>query len=294
MGGFIRIFCGFFRLAGLLNPAPYGRAVAGLARLLFRHRFLLGDMARRDVRDQYLGRTFGLFWAVAQPMIMIGLYLLAFVYIFKVRLPDNPEALNPSDSLTLYIISGLIPFFASQNVLTKSATVLTSQANLVKQVVFPIEVLPVKIVSSAFLTQSICTLILLGYSVFAFHKLSPVILLWPCLILAHYTILIGCSLVLAVIAPYFKDISDLVNIMFTLLFYGSPLFYNTDMLPEVLRKIMVFNPMHHLLHCYRDLFYESGLTRPGSWCVTVLMAIVSLGLGARVFNKLKTVLGNVL
>ena len=282
------------RLAGLLHPAPYGRAVADLVRLLILRRFLLQDMARRDVRDQYLGRTFGLFWAAAQPIFLISVYLLAFVYIFQIRLPGNPAALNPSDSLTLYVISGLIPFFACQNVLTRSTTVLSGNANLVKQVVFPIEVLPIKIIASALLTQCICTLMMLGYIVYVFQKLALIMLLWPCLLCVHYMLLIGCSLFLSVISPFFKDMSELVNMVFIVLIYGTPIFYNVAMLPERLRDLMYFNPVHHLLQCYRDIFYEVAITQPASWLIISLFALASLGVGARTFTKLKPILGNVL
>jgi lipopolysaccharide transport system permease protein len=278
----------------LLSPLPYARATAALARLLVRNHYLLLDMARRDIRDQYLGRAFGAFWAVAQPLFLIGLYLAAFAYIFRIRLPVNPEGVSPVNSFALYVISGILPFFACQNVLTRSTAVLSANANLVRQVIFPVELLPIKIIASALLTQSLCTALMLGYIIFTFHSVSPVLLLWLPLMAAQYVMLIGCSLFLSVISPFFKDMAELINLLFTVLMYGTPIFYNLDMLPETLRSLMIFNPLHHLLQCHRDLFYEAAVLHMESWGVVFALAVVSLSIGAGTFAKVKILLGNIL
>jgi lipopolysaccharide transport system permease protein len=281
-------------LLRLLNPLPYIRATAGLVLLLLRNHYLLLDMARRDIRDQYLGRAFGAFWAVAQPLFLIGLYLAAFVYIFRIRLPADPEGLSPVNSFALYVISGIIPFFACQNVLTRSTGILSANANLVRQVIFPVELLPIKIVASALLTQFLCTALMLGYIIFTFHSVSPVLLLWLPLLAAQYVMLIGCSLFLSVISPFFKDMAELINLLFIALMYGTPIFYNPDMLPETVRSLMIVNPLHHLLQCHRDLFYEAAVRHTESWGIVFALAGISLGIGARTFAKVKIILGNII
>jgi lipopolysaccharide transport system permease protein len=251
-------------------------------------------MAKRDIKDQYVGRGLGAVWAVIQPIFLIAVYLTAFMYIFKIRLTGAAGEVKPMDDLALYVISGVVPFLACQTVLTKSTTILTANAALVKQVVFPIEVLPVKIMASALLMQAVCTLILLGYMLYFFRMIPAAGLLLPVIIIIQYLFLAGCSLLLSVLAPFLRDINELVSMICTVLLYATPIFYNMNMLPEALRPVILLNPFTHLLNCYRDIFYDAAIVHGASWLIMAALAFAALGVGVRIFAKLKTLLGNVL
>ena len=282
------------RLLRLLNPIPYVRAISTLSHTLARNRYLLQDMAKRDIKDQYLGRGLGVVWAVIQPIFLIAVYLTAFMYIFKIKLTGAAGEIKPMDDLALYVISGIIPFLACQTVLTKSTSILTANANLVKQVVFPIEVLPIKIMASAFLMQVICTLMMLGYMLYTFHMIPVTALLLPAAIILQYVFLAGCSMLLSVLSPFLQDINELVSMACTVLLYATPIFYNMNMLPVSLHPIILLNPFTHLLNCYRDAFYHAELAHGLSWLIMLVLSLLILGLGARLFGKLKVLLGNVL
>jgi len=276
------------------KPGPYIRSVAGVCRTLYRNRFLLIDMAMRDIKDQYLGKGLGVLWAVIQPVFLIAVYIFAFVYVFKIRLSTAGEIPIPAGDMTLYIVSGIVPFFAVQNALMRSSGILIQNSNLVKQVVFPVEVLPAKVLSSTLLTQIICTGLLIIYILIRFHSLSPLIILLPVVLVLQYAILLGCSYLLSIITPFFKDLSELISMVCTVLMYATPIFYSVEMLPEVIRPYMNLNPMAHLLYCYRDILCYNEITHPWSWVVLVCLSAFLLGLGTRLFGKTKMLLGNVL
>lgn len=282
------------KLGQLLNPYPYARSLACLFQILRRHRFLLLDVSARDIKDQYLGKGLGVLWAVIQPIFLISIYIFVFVYIFKIRLTSAGDTPMPATDMTLYIVSGIIPFFAVQNALTRAPYILIQHANLVKQVVFPIEVLPVKLLASTLLTQCICLAIMSFYILVKYGSISPLILLLPFLLLVQYIFLAGCSYILAAVTPFFRDTSDFISMLCTILMYASPIFYNVNMLPEAIQPYMYLNPLTHFLYCYRDIFYNATISYPSSWVIVTLLSVSMLAVSARIFNKLKMLLGNVL
>ena len=68
---------------------------------------------------------------------------------------------------TTYILSGLVPWLFIQQALVRGANALVGQANLVKQVVFPVEVLPVAAVLVSLVTLGVGLATLAAYSLFA-------------------------------------------------------------------------------------------------------------------------------
>ena len=96
------------------------------------------ELARRDIADRYVGQFLGMFWAVAHPLFMMGIYVFIFAFVFKVKIGDSLDI--PRD-YTVYILSGLIPWMAFQECMSKSCSAISANSSLVKQVVFPVEVL---------------------------------------------------------------------------------------------------------------------------------------------------------
>ena len=90
----------------------------------------------------------------------MGVYLLVFGFLYPMRLQLSEEV---SAGLAIYILAGLIPWFAFSESLTKGTVVIVNNANLVKQVVFPTEILPMKTVLVACLTQLMTTSCLIFY-----------------------------------------------------------------------------------------------------------------------------------
>src|SRR6185312_6179068 len=99
-------------------------------------------------------------------------YLVIFKYVFRL----SATSVEGSADYIVYLLSGMIPWLAVQDSLNKSTSVLVSNSRLVKQIVFPIEILPLKTVLASFVNQSICTVLLICYMA-ATSGLTPTLLL---------------------------------------------------------------------------------------------------------------------
>lgn len=266
-------------------------ALIEVFKLLNRHRELMLELARRDISDRYAGQTLGLFWAVAHPLFLMGLYVFIFAFVFKAKVGGTLEM--PLD-YTAYILSGLIPWMAFQECMNKSCTAITSNSGLVKQVVFPIEVLPVKGVLSSLLPQFVSLIILVIYVLSTAKHLPATYLLLPVLLTLQVLAMIGVAYFLSAIGTYFRDIKDFVQLFGTAGMYAMPIFYLPGWLPEIFKPLIYANPFSYLVWCYQDALYYGRIDHPWAWVVNGVLSLAVFTMGYRLFRKLKSGFGNAL
>jgi len=267
------------------------QAFTEIVKLLTRHSDLTWEMARRELSDRYAGQAFGFLWAIVHPVFMIGLYVFIFAFVFKMKIGGTVEM--PLD-YTTYLLSGLVAWMGCQEAMIKSCTAITGHAALVKQVVFPLEILPVKGVLAALFPQSVSLAILILY-VLATHGSLPVTyLLIPVLLGFQVMGMIGVSYLLAPIGAYFRDIKDFVQLFSLAGVYLMPVFYLPTWVPELFKPLLYLNPFSYLIWCYQDALYFGRLEHPWAWVVTGTLSVMVFILGYRAFRKLKPLLGNVL
>ncbi len=267
------------------------RASRELIWLLTRHRQLTIEMAKREIKDRYMGQVFGTLWAFGHPLILMGVYVFIFAFVFKMKLGGTREM--PLD-YTTYLLSGLIPWMCFQESMSKGSTVIVGNANLVKQVVFPIEVLPVKGVIASLITMCISLLILFAYVLVSHHSLIWTYSLLPLLIFLQTLSMIGVCYILSSIGVYFRDVKDFVQVFNVVGMYLMPIFYLPSQVPELFRPLLYLNPFSYLIWCYQDVLYFGRFEHWWAWWIFSGMSFGIFYLGYRVFRKLKTMFGNVL
>jgi lipopolysaccharide transport system permease protein len=278
-------------MLNVVNPALNLRAFRELAGVLFRYRALILEMTRRDVVEQYAGQVLGAFWAIGHPLFLMALYVFIFGYVFNMKIGGTYDL--PLD-YTVYILSGLIPWMAIQQSMSKACAALTGQANLVKQVVFPIEVLPTKAVLSSFIPQIAGTVFLLGYVILKSGALPLTYLLLPVLIGMQLLVMLGIAFALSVISAYLRDAKDLVQVFGTAGIYLMPVVYLPAWVPSIFKPVLYLNPFSYVTWCYQDALYFGRIEHPWAWLVFGVGSVITFAMGYRLFRRLKPHLGNVL
>lgn len=267
-------------------------AFKDLIRLFTRHGQLTLEMARREISDRYLGQVGGAVWALAHPLVLVAVYVFVFAVVFRVRL--GGAAGHLALDYPAYLLSGLIPWLGIQETLSKASTVIVSNSNLVKQVVFPLEVLPVKVALATLATQTILIALLFIYIVVRLGTVPRTIILLPVLLLLQALLMFGIAYVIAGISPYFRDVKDFVQVFAVIGAYLLPAFYLPESVPRVFRPVLYVNPFSHLVWCYQDVFFFGRIAHPWSWGVLLLLSLCSFYGGFRLFRLLRTQFGNVL
>lgn len=259
--------------------------------ILRRNRELTMEMARREVSDRYAGQAFGTFWAVGHPVFMMGVYVFIFAFVFKTKVGGTAEM--PLD-YTTYLLSGLVAWLGFQESMAKSCTAITANSSLVKQVVFPLEILPVKGVVSSIFQQGVLILLLVIYVLLSHGSLPWTYLLLPVLVVLQVIAMIGVAYMLSAIGTYFRDMKDFAQLFFVAGVYLLPIVYLPAWVPPVFRPLLYLNPFSFLIWCYQDALYFGRIQHPWAWLVNTAGSFMVFVAGYRLFRRLKPGFGNVL
>lgn len=254
-------------------------------------RQLVAEMVLRDLKSAHASHSFGAFWLFLHPILLVGTFMLIFGVVIGSRLSVNSSF--PGD-YTAYILAGLMPWFMTSSALGRAPNVLISNSNLVKQVIFNVEILPVAQTLAVFVTYSPALLLLLTYLALISHNLSSVALLLPIVIGMHGLLCLGIMLFLSVTTPFIKDIRDMVTVFVSISVYATPAMYLPDWVPALIRPILYLNPFSYMVWVYQDVLFFGEMRHGFAWVVFVLMSLFSFLFGLYVFRRLKPYLGNVL
>jgi lipopolysaccharide transport system permease protein len=262
-----------------------------LITLLTKHRELTWEMTKREIGERYAGQMLGLFWTVGHPLVMMGVFVFIFAIVFKLKAGGTYEL--PLD-YTTYLLSGLIPWITFQESMNKATTAIVGNANLVKQVVFPLEILPIKGVLASLVTQAVSIMVLIGYVSFK-HGLPPwTYVLLPVLLMFQCMAMVGVSYILSSVGVYFRDLKDFVQVFCLMGMYLMPVFYLPEMVPKIFRPVLYINPFSYMIWCYQDVFFFGRFEHPWAWAVFIFSSVFLFYGGYRIFLKLKIMFGNVL
>jgi lipopolysaccharide transport system permease protein len=242
------------------------------------------QLARRDIAARYRGTSLGWLWAIATPLLMLGVYTLAFKYIFKVRWPGVGD--SPID-FALKLFAGLIIFQAAAECVGRSSRIIAEQPNLVKKVVFPLALLHWAVVINALFHAAVSLALLMLVALLWGVQAQVQWLLLPWVLLPLALLLWGMSLLLATLGVFMRDIPQVVTLLIGLLQFLTPVFFPTSSLPPRVQSLIGWNPLTVYIEQLRAwLFGVAPSPSIDMWCqslaVSAVMALVAYALFKRV------------
>ena len=258
---------------------------------LWRHRHLLIEMAKRDVSDRYAGQIFGAAWAFLLPLASVGVFLFLFGFVLQAR---TGGATASSVERTIYIVSGLLPWLVVADVLARGSTIISGQANLVKQVVFPIEVLPAKVGLSAFLPFFVGQFALGIYALYAGRAPNASLFALIPLTVCLWVFANGLAFLLSAIGVFVRDLKDVVQVALLFGLYLAPIFYEIDSVPAFARPLIYANPVTWFVIGFRDVGGAIDAFHSRAWIAIPTLALATFWLGSSLFHRLKTYFGSYL
>ncbi|WP_454620115.1 ABC transporter permease [Bradyrhizobium cenepequi] len=264
-------------------------AAPSLLSAVYKHRELVAELVKRELRDRHVGQLLGAAWAYGHPLLLMLMYSLLFAYVFPTRVAGS----GGHPDFAVSVLSGIVSWLAFQDLLARSTTILTAHASLVKQIIFPVVVLPVKTAIASALPYSIALLFTIGYAALS-GTLTIMVLTLPFLIMMQLVAMIGVALMLSALGIFFRDLRDLVTIFCTANLFAQPILYNPFATPDVLKWIFRFNPFSYQVWCWQDALYFGAFQHPVAWIVFPLCAVSSLAIGYAVFSRLSHSFGDAL
>lgn len=226
----------------MTNPhAAPSTSLASLVRSLWQHRELISQMTRREVMGRYRGSIMGLAWSFFNPILMLAVYTFVFSVVFKARWGTGSEESQTSFAIVLFI--GMIVYGLFAEMANRAPSLILSNVNYVKKVIFPLEILPVVGLGAALFHSLISLGVLLVSILLVNGSMAWTILYFPLIILPLLISTLGVAWFLASLGVFVRDVGQTVGIFTTVLMFISPVFYPISALPEKFHFWLMVNPL---------------------------------------------------
>ena len=241
------------------SESPHLR-VGERLRVLVAHREILANLVRKELKVKYVASVLGAVWSLLNPLV----YLAVFTFVTKVfgnRLPDYP----------VFLLSGLLAWNLFSGASQGGSRSVIDNANLVKKVSFPREILPMAAIGVALVDYGLQMIVLLIFIVASGHGLAlPELALLPLAFVALLVFTTALTLWIAAVNVRYRDVGHLLNIGLVVWFWVTPIVYASGLVQSYLdtkRQILTIlyfcNPltavvegMHRAL--YGFLFLPDG------------------------------------
>jgi lipopolysaccharide transport system permease protein len=235
-----------------MNPhAALPISFKALTQSLWHNRQLILQMTRREVIGRYKGSVMGLLWSFLNPVFMLMVYTFVFSVVFKARWGAGGDESKTQFAIVLFV--GMIVHSLFAEVLNRAPTLILSNVNYVKKVIFPLEILPVISMGAALFHSLVSlTVLLIAFVIFNSHLYWTVIFT-PLVLLPLVILSLGCAWVLASLGVFIRDVGQTIGIITTVMMFLSPVFFPVTSLPEAYRPFIMANPLTFIIEQAREV-----------------------------------------
>ncbi len=231
---------------------------------------LLLEFVKRDFVERFAGSVLGSFWSFIWPLVNILIYTMIFSGIMGAKLSGGESRFGYS----IYLISALLPWTAFSTTITRSTTVFLDKKNIISKIKVPLPTMPLYLNLSETVTLFISISFFLVFLVVIGHGISEYLLLVPFIFMLQQLLAYAIGLMLAVLTVFIRDLKEVVGIVLQVWFWFTPIVYVKEILPEWVKKIMVFNPVFILTDSFQNIFLRHSL--PDIRLLSILTGITFL------------------
>ena len=249
---------------------PYPASPRALLASLWGNRELIAQLTRREVLSRYRGSVLGLAWSFFNPLLMLVVYTFVFSVVFKARWGLGEES-KADFAIVLFV--GMIVHGLFAECVNRAPGLILANANYVKKVVFPLEILPWVAAGSALFHSAVSIVVLLMAQVVFQQALAWTIVFLPVVLLPLLLATMGIAWFLSSIGVYVRDVGQTIGIFTLVLLFLSPVFYPVDALPEDYRILLLLNPLTFVIEDARRVLIWG---QAPNWTALMIYASASL------------------
>ena len=247
-----------------------------ITREVLDNRWLTYQLFKRDFLASYKQSLFGLFWAIALPIVS----LLAFVLLSRAGLFAIGEVNIP---YPLYAMLGLAFWQLFSTGLVGSSNALVNAGPMVAQIQFSKKSLVFAAAGQsvvAFFIQFCLACLLMGL-----YRYPPAgtIVLVPAVVFPILLLALGAGFLLSILNGMMRDVGHVISILMTFLLFLTPILYAKPKM-GILADLTRLNPVYYLIAGARDLVLAGRLSEPGGFAISVLFSMAAFALSLVIFH----------
>jgi ABC-2 type transport system permease protein len=246
---------------------------------------LVLTLAATDFKLQFFGSFLGYLWQLMRPLLLFGVLYVVFTEFLRIGIEVQFYGAVLLTNIVVYT------FFADAT--GNAVTSLTERDGLVRKVQFPLFVIPLSVVLRAYFNVILnfaAVAVFIAASGAGFHATAVEL---PPLLVALGVLATGIAAMLSALHVRFRDIKPIWTVVLRVLFYGTPILYTIELIPESLqRPLLVLNPLAPVLqqvrHAVIDPSAASAAEAVGGWAwllIPAAMAVVIFAVGLWVFRR---------
>lgn len=245
------------------------------------HHQLLLATTRIELIKRYAGSWLGFFWIVLNPLLFLSVYLFVYLVVFQTTWPDTTAV-----GYTIFVFAGLVPFLAFMEAANSSVALIRANLHLVKNLIFPPDLIPIRLVLTVLVGEFVGLVILLVLAAFD-GGLSWKLALLPPLLCVQFLFLVGTAFLCAGFGVLLPDFGYFLNSFLMLLLFLSPIGYKPGTLTGLIRYIAVFNPFTYMIETFRAVLVRTAPFDLKAMTLYLFMSVAFFCLGSMFFARLR-------
>ena len=207
-----------------------------------------------EFKRTYFGTVLGYLWSLARPLMLFAVLLAVFTQVFRIgsEVPHYP----------VLLLFNIVLFGFFQEATGAAVTSIVTQESIVRKTQFPRLVIPLAVVLTSFFNVAL-NLVVVFVFMLAFG-VTPMWtwLLFPVVLVLLVAITVAVSMIVASLYPRFRDMAIIWTVLSTVLFYGTPILYPIEAVPDTLRHIILLNPLTPVFELARLWMIDPGAPTP--------------------------------
>jgi ABC-2 type transport system permease protein len=251
---------------------------------VWRHRGMLRSLVVRNLKVKYQRSALGFLWTFLNPLLTVGILAAVFSRVVRIPIPDY----------WAFLVSGYFTWNFTQQMLSSGTYVIAEHTGLRRSVAFPNEVLVLSAAASRLVEFAVeLVFVLLALALLHHHGVPASYALLPLLVVLQVVLAVGLVMPIATVSVFYSDVQHALPIALMMLFYVSPVFYPTTLVPAAFQSLYYLNPLAGLLTLFHVVLYEGRFPSAALLGGTAAGALAIFALGYVVFNRYKALFAEV-
>ncbi|MDZ7761275.1 MAG: ABC transporter permease [Desulfovermiculus sp.] len=226
------------------------------------------ELTRRDYIERYAGSVLGSIWAFIWPLVPLFIYIVVFGQFMGGRLPGDSSVY----SYSIYVSAGLIPWMCFSSCITRGCNIFLEKKDIISKVQVSLPSLFLFVHLSEIITLVITFGFFAVFLLIADYEFSRHLLFLPVVLYLQQILAFGLGLFAGTLTVFIRDLKEVVDITLQLWFWFTPLVYVADILPEIVKNLLIFNPAFIITESYHRIFVYNDYPAFSSLLVLTLIA----------------------
>lgn len=243
---------------------------------IWQYREMINSFVKKEIRARYQKSVLGVLWNYINPLVQIAVYTFVFTLIFR----------SDVKVYYLFLTTAMMPWNFFSDSLNHGSSAIVNNADMVKKIYFPREVLVISTVNAKFVNLVISMIFIFAASLVAPIRMDPY-RLWiiPLIMIIEYLQALGLALIAAAVTVFLRDVQFIINVVLMAWIWMTPVMYSLDNVPAGLGKVLLINPMTWTITAFRDVLYYNRYPTVMAMLIPLVEGIIFVIIGEMIFSK---------